>query len=240
VAATHVWWIIMENHEYGSIVGNTAAPYLNSLARTYGLATAYYATTHPSEPNYVALAAAGRSWRAYQQDYPGGCFTGSSASGGVDGPGAAGTYVRKHDPAIIFTSVSGNAAQCRNIQPLRDFDPAAGAFELISPNLTNDMHDGTVAQGDAFLKAFVPLITRSAAFRAGGLLFITFDEGSSSLGSSGDHGGRVATFIIRYGMRPGFRATGYADHYSLLRTTERLLGLPCLAGVCDRAVIPLG
>ena len=45
----------MENKEYGSIVGNSSAPYLNSLISQYGLATNYDAVSHPSEPNYLAL-----------------------------------------------------------------------------------------------------------------------------------------------------------------------------------------
>jgi hypothetical protein len=258
----HVWWIILENHEYGSIIGNRAAPYLNGLVARYGLATRYYATSHPSEPNYVALVAgstlgvtsdgvyhlsrpslfgqlagAGRSWRVYAQDDRAGCFTGSSARGGRDGPGAAGTYARKHNPAISFTSVAGNPAQCRNIQPLRAFDPGAAPFEMIVPNLTNDMHDGTIGQGDAFLRAFVPHILTSPPFRAGGVLFITFDEGGSSAGSLGDHGGHVATLIISPGVARGYQYRAYADHWSLLRTTEQLLGLPCLANACKRSPI---
>jgi hypothetical protein len=260
VAARSVWWIILENHEYGSIIGNAQAPYLNGLAARYGLATNDYATSHPSEPNYVALvagstlgvnsdgvynlvgpslfsqsAAAGQTWRVYAQDDQAGCYTGTTAGGGADGPGAPGTYARKHNPAISFTSVSGSPALCRNIQPLRDFDPAAGLFELVIPNLVNDMHDGSIGEGDAFLRAFVPEITGSAAFRAGGVLFVTFDEGSTGAGSQGDHGGHVATFIIAADLARGSRDTRYADHWSLLRATEDLLGLPCLAGACSRS-----
>ncbi len=261
-AVRHVWWIILENHEYSAIIGNAQAPYLNGLANRYGLATNYYATGHPSEPNYVALvagstrgvtsdgvydlagpslfsqlSAAGRSWRVYAQDDQAGCYTGTSAGGGVDGPGAPGSYARKHNPAISFTSVSGNPAQCRNIGPLQSFDPAAGQFELVIPNLVNDMHDGSVGQGDAFLAAFVPAITGSPAFRAGGVLIITFDEGSTGAGSLGDHGGHVATVIIAAHLARGSRDTRYADHWSFLRTTEDLLGLPCLASACGRSAL---
>jgi phosphatidylinositol-3-phosphatase len=262
VATRQVWWIILENHEYGSIIDNPQAPYLNGLAARYGLATNYYATSHPSEPNYVALVAgstlgvvsdgvyhlqapslfsqlqaAGRTWRVYAQDDQTGCFTGTSAGGGSDGPGAPGTYARKHNPAISFTSVAGSSAQCRNIEPLRAFDPAAGVFEMIVPNLTNDMHDGTIAQGDAFLRAFVPGIVASPAFRAGGVLFITFDEGSTNAGSLGDGGGHVATLIIASAISPGYRDRAYADHWALLRTTEEVLGLPCLADSCRSTLI---
>jgi phosphatidylinositol-3-phosphatase len=254
----------MENHEYGTIVGSSAAPYLNELIARYGLATQYYATSHPSEPNYVSLVAgstlgvtsdgvynlarpnlfsqlatAGLAWRVYAQDDPTGCFTGTSASGGQDGPGAAGSYARKHNPAISLASVAGDPAQCRNIVPLRTFDPGAAPFEMIVPNLINDMHSGSIGQGDAFLQALVPTIIGSAAFKSGGLLFITFDEGSSSAGSLGDHGGHVATVIIGAGVTRGYRYGAYADHSTLLRTTEHLLGLPCLANACQRAPIGL-
>lgn len=260
-ATGHVWWIVMENHEYGSIIGSKSAPYLNSLAAKYALLTNYYATTHPSEPNYIAmvagstlgvtgdgtynlsgdslfrqLAAGGKPWRAFEQDIQPGCFTGSSAKAQPDGPGADGAYARKHDPAISFTYISGNAAQCANIQPLRNFDPAVAAFAFITPNLINDMHDGSVAQGDAFLRDFVPLITSSPAFESG-VLFITFDEGTSGDGSHGDGGGHVATLIVAPGLKAGTRIATYADHYSLLRTTQDLLGLPCLAASCSRTAI---
>ena len=96
------------------------------------------------------------------------------------------------------------------------------------------MHNGTIAQGDAFLSAFVPLITASPAFTAGGVLFITFDEGSSSEGQLGDAGGHVATLLISASIPRGFQYTAYADHSSVLRTTEDLLGLPCLGLACQR------
>ncbi|HXR26354.1 MAG TPA: alkaline phosphatase family protein [Candidatus Baltobacteraceae bacterium] len=257
----HVWWIVMENHEYGSIIGSKAAPYINGLAAQYALLTNYFATNHPSEPNYIAmvagstlgvttdgtydlkgasifsqLAAAGKTWRAYEQDIPPGCFTGSSAKAEPDGPGADGAYARKHDPAISFTYVSGSAVQCANIHPLRDFDPATGAFSFITPNLINDMHDGSIAQGDAFLRDFVPLITDNLAF-ASGVLFITFDEGSTDAGSHGDAGGHIATLVVAPGLKAGTQVGTYADHYSLLRTTQALLGLPCLAKSCERIPI---
>jgi acid phosphatase len=262
VATRHVWWIVMENHEYRAIIGNRRARYINALAARYALATRYFATRHPSEPNYIALVAgatlgvtsdgvyhlarrsifsqlahARRSWRLYAQDDRTGCFTGTTAGGGRDGPGAAGRYVRKHNPAISFTSVSGNRAQCRNIQPLRSFDPGAAPFEMIVPNLVNDMHDGTIRQGDAFLRAFVPTILANAAFRAGGVLFITFDEGSTRAGALGDRGGHVATLIISRGVARGHRFRAYTDHFSLLRTTEHILGLPCLVNACRRSPI---
>ena len=107
-------------------------------------------------------------------------------------------------------------------------DPAAANYELIVPNLTNDMHDGTVAQGDAFLKAFVPKIVDNPAF-AKGLLFITWDEGSGSVGG----GGKVATLAIANDVPTGFRSSKTHDHYSLLRTVQDAWGLRCMAHTCE-------
>jgi phosphatidylinositol-3-phosphatase len=251
-AFAHVYVIVMENKEYGSIVGSSRAPYINSLIKRYGLATNYTAVTHPSEPNYLALwagstfgihddyvhnisarnladqlAAHGRSWHVYAQDLPRTCSTASSAYGGTDLVGAAGWYVRKHEPAISFTDISGSSTRCARITRLSTFSPTAANLELIVPNMTNDMHDGTIAQGDAFLKAFVPRITSSSAF-ANSLLVITWDEGTTTLGG----GGHVATVVVSPRTPAGYRSSTAHNHYSLLHTIEDAWGLGCLNRTC--------
>ncbi|WP_226761756.1 alkaline phosphatase family protein, partial [Arthrobacter sp. SO3] len=51
----HVFVIMMENHGYDQVIGNTAdAPYINTLAQRYNTATNYHGVTHPSMPNYLA------------------------------------------------------------------------------------------------------------------------------------------------------------------------------------------
>jgi hypothetical protein len=248
----HVYVVVMENKEEDRIVGNADAPFLNGLVDRAGLATNYHGVAHPSQPNYLALFAgdtfgidddgihdieaptvadrlesAGRTWHVYAQGIPPGCFTGPSSYGGPDLVGAAGWYVRKHDPAISFVGIARDPARCERITSLASFDPGAADFELIVPNQTNDMHDGSIGQGDAFLAAFVPRITGSPAF-ADSLLVITWDEGSSSSGG----GGRVATFLVSPLVAPGTRSDVDHDHYSLLRTIERSWGLECLARSC--------
>jgi acid phosphatase len=253
-AFDHVYLIVMENREYGSIVGNSDAPFIDSLIASYGLATNYDAIGHPSQPNYVALFAgstlgvttdgrydlsapnladqidaAGKSWHVYEQNYPGNCSPASSASGGVDLLGLAGFYFRKHNPAISFTDISGQPSRCAAITSLSSFDPSTASFELIVPNTYNDMHSASIATGDAFLKDFVPLITGSPAF-AKSLLVITWDEGTSGTGG----GGQVATIVISPVLSSsGMQSSVGHDHYSLLRTIEDGLGLPCLGNSCQ-------
>ena len=253
-AFDHVYLIVMENREYGSIVGNSDAPYINSLIAGYGLATNYDAIGHPSQPNYIALFAgatlgvttdgrydldasnladqldaAGKSWHVYEQDYPGDCSPAASAAGGVDLTGLPGFYFRKHNPAISFTDISGQPARCAAITSLSSFSPSAANFELIVPNTFNDMHSAPTRTGDAFLKDFVPLITGSPDF-ADSLLVITWDEGSSDTGG----GGQVATLVISPLLAgSGTQSSVPHNHYSLLRTIEDGLDLPCLGNSCQ-------
>jgi acid phosphatase len=250
-AFRHVYLVIMENEEAKGIVGNAKAPYINSLIAKYGLATNYTAVAHPSEPNYIALfsgsthgvtddgiynlagknladqlEAKGRDWRVYEQNLPDApCFTGGTSTGGPDGPGE---YARKHNPAISFTDISGNAARCAKIQNFSHMDLAAADFELIVPNLANDMHDTSVAFGDSYLKGFLPTIINSPAM-AGSVLFLTWDEGSSGTGG----GGKVATVVIGPGIPAGFTSGTAYTHYSLLRTIQDAWGLGCLASTCS-------
>jgi hypothetical protein len=247
----HVFVILMENEESTSVIGSGAAPYINGLATKYGLATNYTAVSHPSEPNYLALWSgstqgvtddgvynfvggstladeierSGRSWHVAAQNVPLGCYTGATASGGEDGTG---TYARKHEPAISWTSVSGNPTRCANISDFTHFNPATGNFWFIVPNLCNDMHDCSIATGDTFLKGFMPTILASPAF-ANSLVVLTWDEGSTSTGG----GGKVATLVISPFGKPAFSSATSHSHYSLLHTIEVAWGMPCLANACS-------
>ena len=251
-AFRHIYVIVMENHEFGTIVGDQRATYINALIGRSGLATNYTAVAHPSEPNYLALfggstfgvhddgvydlagtnladqlVAHGRTWHVYAQDVPDGCSRVAFADGPGDLLGAPGAYARKHEPAISFRDISGDPTACANITALAGFDPQAADFELIVPNQTNDMHDGTIEQGDAFLASMVPRITASKDF-AGSLLLITWDEGSSAIGG----GGRVATIVVSDRTAPGFRSATAHSHYSLLATVQGAWGLGCLRESC--------
>jgi acid phosphatase len=245
---SHIYVIIFENKEYSSVIGSSSAPFINSLVSQYGLSTGFYAERHPSEPNYIALTsggtqgiaddgvynlgvnnlfdqitASGRTWKSVQQGNPGNCFAGSSSSAVTDGVGKSGAYVRKHNPAISYTSISGNSSKCANITNLASFDPAAANFQFITPNMINDMHDGTVADGDNFLKAFLPKITSSPAF-ANSVVYLTFDEGTTNVSG----GGHVMTIAVTPSMSAGYKTSASYTHYSMLHTIEQAWGLSYL------------
>jgi hypothetical protein len=258
----HIAVLLMENEEYGDIVGSRSTPFLNRLARRYALASQMYAITHPSLPNYLALTggstfgidsdctgcsvhatslidqleSARLSWRAYMEDLPHPCFTG----------GGAGDYAKKHDPFAYFTAVVDEPGRCRNIVPLTRLGSDERAHTLprfiwITPNLCHDMHDCDPATGDRFLAQLVPPLL--AALGRSGLLIITWDEGTSNDGCCRlAAGGHIATIIAGPGARAGARLATPTDHYSTLQTIEDVFGLPRLRGAacaCTPTLAPL-
>ncbi len=248
---SHIYMLVMENREFSDIVGSSEAPYINELISKYGLATNYKAIAHPSFPNYIALfsgstqgitddkvhninatslldqiEAKGKTWKAYAQNMPGNCFAGGTASGGEDG---AGEYLRRHNPAISFVGISESLLRCGNISNFKHFDPSAADFEFIAPNACNDMHSCEIAQGDAFLKDFVPKILNGRAWQDGGVLFIVWDEGTTKDGG----GGKVPLIVISNLVKPGFQSSKSYTHYSLLRTIEDAWNMECLVNACS-------
>lgn len=245
----HVYVIVLENKEYGSVIGEPSAPYLDSLAATYGLATNYDAVTHGIADYFALLSGSthgitdegvydlsgtnlldqleqhGLTWKVFAENVPPDCYLGVQASGGEDGPGM---YVRRHEPAIDFRDVSGDPSRCVNITDLTHFDPAAANFELIIPNACHDMEGCSIATGDRWLGSFVPRITSSPAFRRS-VLFITFDEGRTNAGG----GGHVATIVVSPLGKGHFTSAEPLDHYSLLRTIEDAWRLGCLGKACS-------
>src|SRR6266480_953937 len=161
----HVFVVTEENTDYADVIGSSAMPYLNGLAQQYGLATQYYANTHPSIGNYFELAtgqiisnndsystivtadnivrqllAAGKTWKSYAEDLPSVGFTGATSGG----------YARKHNVFALLSDVVNDATQVNNLVPFTQFatDLANGTlpdFVNIAPNLCNDAHDCSLA-----------------------------------------------------------------------------------------------
>jgi acid phosphatase len=241
-AFDHIFVIVMENHSAGQVIGSADAPYINELAASYGLAANYRAVSHPSLPNYLALtggstfglftdctgcfqnapniavdrvAASGRAWRAYMESMPSPAFTGDAYP-----------YMQKHDPFVYYDNIRTDPAQFANVVPYtqlaKDLSAVAStpSYGWITPDMTHDMHDGTVAQGDTWLSAAVPALLSCDAFtRRRSLLLITWDENDDSPGNE------VATLVIAQGVPAGFKSQVPYNHYSLLRTIETAWGL---------------
>ncbi|MFL5802915.1 MAG: alkaline phosphatase family protein [Roseiflexaceae bacterium] len=255
-AFKHIFVIVLENKEYEQVIGSDRAPYINSLAQQFGLATNFYGTTHPSLPNYLALTggdtfgiasdctdctvaapnlvdqleAAGKSWKAYMEAMPSPCFVGDDGE----------LYRQKHNPFIYYDDVRTDPARCNKIVPFTQFaadlqNNRVPDFVWITPNMCNDAHDCPIDASDAWVQTWVPQILASPAWKDNGVLFITFDEGKGGAGCcQGAVGGRIATLVISPLVRPGFRSDVPYTHYSLLRTIEAAWGFPLLGRAnCD-------
>lgn len=237
----------MENRDYQEIIGSPQAPYINHLAQQCGLATNYTATTHPSLPNYIALTSGssqgisddggpyshplavpsifsllGTNWTALDESMPSNCD-----------PNSGGEYAAKHNPAVYYTNI---ASQCASQDvPLTTPPNLAASFTLITPNLCDDMHDCATSSGDTWLSQEVPQLLDSSQYRSGQTaIFITWDEG---IGSNQ----QVATLVLAPTVVPGARPSAAYNHYSLLRTTEEMLGLtPLLGGAASAASMRSG
>ena len=253
---SHVIWIWMENHSFTDIIGNTSqAPYLNSLASECGLATNYHNLSHPSLPNYIggtsgltltqinafssdcspsrkcstsaaSIFSQGETWKAYEESMPSNCDKSNS-----------GEYAVRHNPPPYYTTLSGCATFDVPYTQL-SADLAAGtlpAFSFVTPNLIDDMHDGTIADGDTWLSNNLPTILNSSEYQSGSTaIFITWDEGSGGSTSENcatnttDASCRVATIVVSPSTPAGATSATLFNHYSLLGTAEQLLGLPAL------------
>ncbi len=247
----HIVLIVMENKTYGEIVGNPQAPYINSLIKNGALAANYWATAHPSLPNYLDLTSgthgdinsdcnppssgchlavrniadelekAGKSWKAYMENMPDNC-----------GLTNTGLYADKHNPFIYYDNIRNNVTRCREHDlSLTQLENDLPIFSFISPNLCHDMHDCSVAAGDKWLSQFIPPILQSAAFtKEKSLLIITWDEGS-------DFDNHTPAIFIGNQAKKGYRSNIRYNHYSLLRTVEYLLNLNPLTGNDKNALI---
>lgn len=235
----------MENKAETSVVGSRDAPFLSDLASRCGHASNYYAISHPSLPNYLALtsgsthgvhddaaplvhpvsgssifsevSAGGGTWATYAESMPSACA--QSSTGG---------YATKHNPAAYYTGLAGSC-------PTRDLPlgtlsagplhSALGTgqlptFSLVVPNLCDDTHDCPVLHGDQWLAQWLTAIMDSSAYAGGETaIFVTWDEDDSA------HRNQVGLVAVAPSIRAGTDVTSAFTHLSLLRTTEDLLGL---------------
>lgn len=260
-AFTHIFVIVLENAGFQQVFHSSAMPYLNQLGASSSVATHYYAISHPSLPNYLALLGGstfaiqsdcvtcsvtapslvdqleqhGKSWKAYMEGMPAAC------SPLPEWP--FGHYAKKHNPFLYFTAIRNNPQRCQNVVPYSEFSPnllggSVPDFVWITPDLCHDGHDCSLDQSDHWLASAVPPILHSAAFRQGGALFITFDEGANGATDGCCHlaaGGQVYTLVASPLAKAGAQISVPFDHYSLLRTIEDAWKVPHLAGAADPA-----
>ncbi|HWR35170.1 MAG TPA: alkaline phosphatase family protein [Clostridia bacterium] len=242
--------VVLENQNYRDVVGSPSMPYLNGLIGRGGLATNYFANTHPSIGNYFVmtsgqvatndegfmgtlsiqnvaqdLTAAGKSWKIYAQALP---------SVGYLGPDVY-PYVRHHNPFAYFDTVVNDTVQQQNIVEMAQFssDVSTGNlpdFAMLVPDQQHNAHDcpgGGSNCSMAVRLAAADTLLRSnlqeiiAAGDPKTLIVITFDEAADD---NTNGGGQVATVLIGPRVKSAFRSTTLYQHESLYRLILEVTG----------------
>lgn len=227
----HVVIVMEENHSFSEIIGSSSAPFINSLAQQGALFTQSFAIEHPSEPNYLdlfsgsnqgvtddscphtfstenlasELAAAGHTFTGFAEGLP---SAGSTVC-------TSGEYARKHAPWVNFTNVPASENQ-----PFTSFPTnftTLPTVSIVTPDLLDDMHDGTIAQGDAWLQQNMNAYIQFAQSN-NSLLIITWDEDDGSMSN------QVPTIFLGPMVKQGQFAE-HINHFNVLRTIEDLYGL---------------
>src|SRR6476660_10496262 len=223
----HVVIAIMENHAYEQIIGSSSSPYVNSLAQQNASLTQSYAIGHPSEPNYhelwsgsnqgvtddscphtfttgslgTQLLSAGLSVVGYNESMPSDGYTGCTS----------GRYARKHNPLADWTATA-DAAHTRTFAAWPSDFSTLPTVSLVIPDLCSDMHDCSIATGDAWLKAhWDPYVQWAKTHNS--LAILTFDE------DEGGHSNHIFTVLAGQGVIPGQYAE-HLTHFNILRTLE--------------------
>jgi PKD repeat protein len=239
----HVVVLVLENHSITNILNNPDAPYINSLATSGANMTQSFAETHPSQPNYIALfsgstngltddscphtyttdnlgaqaIAAGIGFVGYSEGLPSVGYTGCTS----------GRYARKHSPWVNFSNVPAASNQ-----PLTSFPTDYSTLPAISfviPNLDHDMHDGTIAQGDTWIRDNLDGYVQWAKTH-NSVLMLTFDEDDNTPAN------QIPTVIVGQRVAPG-QYSEHINHYNVLRTIQDGFGLPPLGNAATAAPI---
>ncbi|KAI9282710.1 phosphoesterase family-domain-containing protein [Sporodiniella umbellata] len=250
----HILQIWFENQDFDVVA---RIPEFSNLAKQGILLKNFNAITHPSEPNYVAAAGGsnfgiinddyynipasvktiydlleekGLTWKVYQENIPSVGYTGYRS----------GTYVRKHNPAVIFDSVGLNKTRLQNVVGDDQFQKDVESNNLphwmfYTPDMKNDAHDTNAAFAGEWLSKFYEKTLSNPNLLEKTLILITFDENSSILT------GRNQVWSLLLGNIPkdlkGTTDNTFYSHYSTLNTVELNWGLGSLGrGDADKTM----
>jgi phosphatidylinositol-3-phosphatase len=241
----HVVVVIEENRSQGTIIGSKATPFINALAAGGAMMAQSFAETHPSEPNYLALFAgntfglkkdncpvdvgaqpnlatellsAGYTFGGYSEDLP---AVGSTVCG-------AGKYARKHVPWANFSNVPPAVSVPFSAFPTGNY-ASLPTVSFVIPNNDDNMHDGSIPAGDAWLNRQLSGYA-TWAWSNNSLLIVTWDEDDG-----GPHN-QIPTVFYGAHVQPGtYNET--INHYNVLSTIEQMYGLPKIGNAASAAAI---
>jgi len=245
-APDHIIFVWLENKNYSQIINASTAPYINSLLAQGTFFSDFHALGHPSYPEYIRffcgsdngkkddhcisgkpysnenlytlLKAKGKTFAWYSEDLP---ATGSDTCG-------MGKYVERHNPTQCFSNVPKTANK-----KWSDFPTNYALLEnvvCISPNLKHDMHDGTIAEGDAWVKDNLQNLVNWCKTH-NSVFVVYFDEDD---GSSANH---IPVVAVGQPVKVNHKSTKYYDHYNMTRTILAIYGANQVANTKSRETI---
>jgi hypothetical protein len=184
------------------------------------------------------------SWKSYEEDMPSACDQTSS-----------GNYAAKHNPAAYYTALTScgtNDVPIAGITcnpsktmtactaPSNAFttdltNDTLPAFAFVTPNLLNDMHNGTVTQGDNWMFTYLPLVLASKAYLSGEMaIFVLWDEQNTF-----SSGGPTPNFFVSPYITAGTFSSTLMNHFAALGSAESALGISTHLG-CASGTAPGG
>jgi phosphatidylinositol-3-phosphatase len=175
------------------------------------------------------------SWKAYAESMPSACDQSSN-----------GEYAAKHNPAVYYTQLTScstnalpiaaltcnaNTANTPCGTPSNAFtqdlaNDTLAQLTFISPNLLNDMHDGTITQADNWLLTYLPLVFKSAAYLRGEVaVLVLWDEQETIT-----FGGAIPNVFISPYIKAGTTTATVINHFAVLKAMEKALGIGTFLG----------
>lgn len=230
----HVVIVVEENRSQANIIGNQSAPFINALAANGAMMAQSFAETHPSEPNYLALfagdtfgvtkdvcpvnggaqpnlgselLAAGYTFVGYAEGLP---SVGSAVC-------SAGKYARKHVPWANFTNIPPTNSVPFSAFPMGSY-ASLPTVSFVIPNNDDNMHDGSIAAGDAWLNRQLSGYANWAVAN-NSLLIVTWDEDDNTRRN------QIPTVFYGAHVQRG-SYNEQITHYNVLSTLEQMYGLP--------------
>ena len=244
----HVVWILYENKSRQQVIDSPDAPYLSSMAHQCAQAMNWNHLSKTSLTNYIAMTSGslgsngeitsnrdttvwpqssvslfeqlGTGARQLAESMPSNCYLKGS-----------GDFAINHAPLQYYTRIRNTLCPTQAV-PLGATPDLSARFTLIVPNKLHDMHrtpqtttlSQKVKAGDTWTAGYLPKVLASPEYQSGRtVVILTWDEATTKVT-------QVPFIVISPYVRPGTAVTTRYDHYSLLRTTEQMLGLTTYLG----------
>src|SRR2546425_400417 len=225
--------VLMENKNLNEVYG--PAPYMTQLADQYSFSQGWSSITNPSQPNYIAILGASTFGVGGDGNHPnlnhptlvdlietsGHTWNAIAEGAGGSGCGLSPPRGEDHFPFLSYTTITSNSARCANLHSGGPVDVvtalnAGTSFIWFTPTDNHNMHDNSVASGDAWIQSWVPgLLTVMGTKKAA--LIIMFDEAYTS-----------PPYIYMSFSGPAtklaYKSTAAYSHYSLAKLLEDVWG----------------